>query len=36
MNMKNDAQQLKIVIDKSTILDNHVQNEWYKIIHINL
>ena len=27
MNMKNDAQQLKIVIDKSTILDNHVQNE---------
>ena len=27
MNTKNDAQQLKIVVDKSTILDNHVQNE---------
>ena len=27
MNMKNDAQQVQIVIDKSTILDNHVQNE---------
>ena len=34
MNMKNDAQQVKIVIDKFTVIGNHVQNEWYNIMHI--